>query len=78
MNAPANTKPAAAKRPRRAAALQAVPGTELCADQVRLLRLFSAMDKTRQGHLVIVAEGFAENFPRTSKSTLRLVAGGGR
>ena len=78
MSAPTEINPAAPKRPRRAAKPQPVPAAELSADQVRLLRLFGAMDQTRQRYLVIVAEGFAENFPRTAKSTLRLVVGGAR
>lgn len=76
MSAPVDIKPATPKRPRRAAPLEAVPATQLCADQVRLLRLFSAMDQTRQGHLFIVAEGFAENFPRAATPPLRLIVGG--
>lgn len=76
MSAPTEINPAAPKRPRRAAKPQPVPAAELCADQVRLLRLFSAMDQTRQGHLVIVAEGFAEGFPRAAAPPLRLIVGG--
>jgi hypothetical protein len=75
MSAPVDTKAGVkAKRPLRAAK----PTTELGADQMRLLRLFSAMDQTRQEHMLIIAEGFVESFPRAATPSLRLIAGGVR
>lgn len=77
MSTSTQVKPAAPKRPRRAAKPQAVPVAELTADQLRLAQLFAALDDKAQATMLRFIAGMVESFPRHKRPVLRLVGGGG-
>jgi len=75
---PINTKPATPKRPRRAAALQAVPAAALTADQLRAAQYFGAMDDGAQEAMLRMLAAMAESCPRRARPALHLVSGGAK
>ena len=77
MSAPAEIKPAAPKRPRRAAKPKAVPAAQLTPKQLRAAQIFAALNDQVQEQMLEIMAGMVESFPRHKRPALRLVSGGG-